>query len=446
MSAPATFGFEKEFQELLIATSLQDPVFLVQNHDVLLPNYLDYDYLTTILRIARELTERLGSVPTKTSVVEEVKDYCQRFNIETRDREFILNKLEELYQIEQRDTEYIRERIVEFGQRQAIRSAVMSTVSMMQKPDGLDIDKTRSLFETAFNIGFDTRDLGLNLYPNLTTLPTMAATSKAGNSRKVPCGIPTIDRNTGGGPGRGEVWVVVGEPGRGKSRFLVNIGAAAVKAGLPVVHYTVGDLNETDVGVRYAARLTMSTTLEVISGDPAYLRKAEKLARYNPFLFIKYWPSQTVSISAIGAHLAKLRTVEEVQPAVIIVDYPEEFKRTKGENLYLEGEANYSYLNKTANDYDAVVWASSQPKNVQLKHKNDVITGQNMGESSRKFHKIDGMLSYNQTYEEEHQGRGRIWVDKTRRNKSFYLVHTKIDAERMVVQECEPPSEVDDDA
>lgn len=449
MTDQQTYGYEEDFQKAIVAAALQDPTLLMQYRDILQPSYLDYDYLSSILRTARELTERIGEVPTKMSVVEEMKEFCIRLNISSGDREFILGKLEEIYSIPTNDLEYIQSRIVDFGKRQSLRGAVLKIVSMFQRPPkkGEDVhEKAVMILEQALQAGLDTQSLGLSLYPNLEKLPEMASASIAGISKKVPTGFETLDKNTLGGPGRGEIWTVVGLPGRGKSAFLVNIGVAALKNGFPVLHFTIGDLEQVDVGVRYAARLTMCSTYEVITGSAAYRRKAAKLARYNPHLHIKYFPPDTVTMAHLRAHVTRLRAIEEVSPAVVIVDYPEELKMAVKGDLYLSGGSNYSSMKAMASEFDALFWAASQPQRWKPEHEKDVIKGINMGESWKKFQKVDGMVSWNMTNEEEMYGRGRLWVDKTRRAKSFYLINCDVDLEMMLIKEGKEPDDLEEAA
>lgn len=443
-----TFSFEEDFQKTILAAALKDPSFMLQYSDVLIPSYFDYEYLSSIMRTARELSERLGEVPTKMSVVEEVKDFCVKFHVKDTDRNFLLNSLEDIYSIEVVDIEFIREKVVSFGQTQALRSAVLKIVELFQsKKDSTFInEKARNELEAALRVGLDTRDLGISLYPNLTKLPQLAQQSKISVLKKIPTGFKTIDDYTLGGPGRGELWVVIGLAGRGKSAFLVNIGAAALREGKSVIHISIGDLDQLDVAIRYACRLTKSTTKDVITNSESYQKKASVVSRYDPHLHIKYYAPDSVSMQHIRAYISKVKLIHEFSPALVIIDYPEELQMPVKNDMYQSGGANYSAMKAMANEFDCLFWAASQPQRWFPAHKDDVIRGQNIGESSKKFHKVDGLVSWNVNDEEELMGRGRLWVDKTRRAKSFYLVHCKTDMERMTMEETDPPaSAVDED-
>lgn len=446
MAVNRTYGFAEDFQKAIASASLQDPSLLKHYDDVIIPSYFDDGEVGSIIRVARELAERLDEHPTKMTVVEEVKEYCSRFNIPSSERESTLSKVEELYAQDGYDLEYVRSRVLQFGQRQALRSAVLKIVTVLKKPQISDAEyeKCHDVMEKALRVGVDARDLGLTLYPNLLKLPQLAKHSVSGLTKKVPTGIPAVDGATMGGPGRGEVWVVVGLPGRGKSAFLVNMGVAALKAGIPVFHYTIGDLDKIDVGIRYAARLTMCSTYEVITESETYMRRAEKLSLHDPYLRIKDWPSDEATMGHIRAHISKIRSIDEVSPGLVIIDYPEELIMPVKGDLYLSGSKNYSAANGIAREFDTLVWLASQPQRWTAQHPNDVITGQSMGESWKKFQKVDGMASWNMTYEEEQEGRARLWIDKTRRARSYYLVHMEVAMDKMWFRETEAPRKDND--
>jgi len=442
----STFGFEEQFQRGIAAALLKDPTFLIHYEDILLPSYFDFDYISTIVRIARELTERIGQVPTKMTMVEEVKEFCVRFNLSAEERDNILNKLEEVYVIEDYDLSYIQDKVVGFGQRQAFRVAVLKAVTLLsnskQKFKEDVYDKAWDLIDKSRYAGSGIRDMGIQLYPSLEMIPDLAAKSPSGLGRKIPTLFKKLDEATMGGPGRGEVWSVMGLPGRGKSAFLMNIGAAAVKQGEPVIHITIGDLNEIDVSVRYAACLTNSTVYEVITKSDAYMSKAAKLSRYSPYLRVKYFPADTVTAQQLRAFVARVRTIDEISPALIIVDYPEELKHT-GDNSYKELGGDYTTFNKMAAEFEALLWTASQPQRWKPEHAKDVIRGINIGESFKVFKKLDGFVTWNMSHEEELLNRARLWVDKTRRARSYYLVHMDTDLERMRIQEGTPPEDVE---
>jgi hypothetical protein len=438
---PTKYGWGQDFQRLIVAAALKDEGFLGQYGDVLQPQYFDFEYLGSVIRRAKELYEKLDSLPTKATIKEAMVDYCAKFHYSADDLNFVLDQLDVIYQLDVTDLAYVRDKVVEFGQRQAIKEAVGAIVTLYRAVEEKDVHlRARSILEKALQVGLDVSDMGFDFYSNVLQIPELASTGVGSLKRKVPTGIKSLDQNTLGGPGRGEVWAVVGHPGRGKSAFLVNIGASALTRGYPVFHYTVGDLHEIDVAVRYAARLTGCSVADVLNNSEQYVKQAEKLSKFNPHLIIKYYPAGEASVENIRAHAQKTRAVDGIKPGVIIIDYPEELRRPFTENLYLSGDATYSRINSMGNEFDCVMWVASQPKNLpQMKSgrgkKKQVITGDLLGESARKFQKLDGLVSWNMDYDEEREGVARLWNDKTRRGKAYYMMYMKVNLDKMFIRE-----------
>lgn len=438
------YGFAEPFQQLIVAAALQDALFLPMYADLLKPQYFDYEYLTSIMRIAQELLRRNSVVPTRVVLYEEVKDFCTRFQLSHDIAVTMLDRLSSLYALDVTDMSYIRERVIKFGQRQAFKAAVLHAVQNLNASEDFgekEYEKSRRMMDDAMTVGQNVRNLGLSVYKNLEEIPKLAARSSAGLLRKIPTGYETFDKMTNGGPGRGEMYAILGESGRGKSSWLINVAGFGVKNGFNVFHYTIGDLDEVDVGIRYAAHLTRTSTIDVIRGTESYIKKAGILRKYDRHLHIKEFPSGEATMAHIRAHAMRLCSVEGIRPDIIIIDYPEELAQTN-DSMYLSGGEVYTQIRNLGKDMEAVMYVASQPKTEwQTGAPHEVLRGKHLAESSKKLHKLDGLLSWNMTPEEEGQGRGRLWVDKQRRNKSFAVIHCRVELEKMLITETKPPPE-----
>jgi predicted ATP-dependent serine protease len=125
-----------------------------------------------------------------------------------------------------------------------------------------------------------------------------------------------------GGLGKGELGVMVAPAGIGKSWALMNIGADAVKKGKTVLHYTL-ELNEAYVGLRYDSVITgiANQNLKHYQDDIK-----EQLEKLKGELIIKHYPTKSVSVMGIRAHVEKC-IMQDKKPDVIIVDYADLIKR-----------------------------------------------------------------------------------------------------------------------
>jgi KaiC/GvpD/RAD55 family RecA-like ATPase len=399
--------------------------------------YFDYDYLISIIRIVREFVEQYGIVPTRETMSQSIVDYSQKYSVDKNTIDLMLQQLDVLYHMDLSDGPAIKDRLIQFGKRQALRAATLQCATLVHKDESFE--KAREIIDQALRVGENVNDLGLNFFGNVENLPSLIASDSAYSVvKRVPTMFPTLDAATNGGPGRKQVWVIMGLAGGGKSTVLVNFGVAAIKRGMCVVHYTLGDLQEVDVGLRYAARFTGVKQSDIVAGNEQFRDRAKNIAGMQRQLLIKYYPSQVASVSTLRSHLSQARTVMGFCPALVIVDYADELKEMRHDDLYQAAGHVYSSLNQLGADFDALVWTGSQVGRYSPKSSDeDLITKENISDSWKKAAKADGMISINQTRSEYEDGRGRIWIDKVRRGKSFKKFCISVDLERSLIREVE---------
>jgi replicative DNA helicase len=425
MSKP-TYGYSDDFQNSVAAFLLRDPTFIRDYSDVVDPTYFDHPALTSVVRIGKDLYERNGEIPSKALLLEELKDYCESYHIPHQELDDIFERAERVYTDKLLDVTSIRERVVKFGQRQAVKQGLVQIADLVESDDGYE--RAVDILETAMRVGFNANELGLNFFDKLLDLPKMARREDRGFVHKIKTGLPIFDQYTLGGTGRGEIWVILGLSGQGKSQFLVNMGVQALQQGFSVVHITVGDLDEEDVGIRYAARICGCSQLDVVKEEQSFLRKATMLKKMkSAYLRIKYYDPGVVTVSHIKAYLSKLWTVDEIKPGLLILDYPDEFKKPKAESDYQAMGEIYGQIKTLIRQYNCGCWAASQVHRWFPRHRHDVLTRNNIADSAKKVHKADGIASINQTWDEADAGKARLWVDKVRRGKQFFLVPLDVD-------------------
>jgi hypothetical protein len=228
----------------------------------------------------------------------------------------------------------------------------------------------------------------------------------------------------------------MGLSGQGKSQFLVNIGVIAIKQGIPVVHITVGDLDEEDVGIRYASRFTRCSQHEVVKEAPSFVQRAIELKSYREaYLRVKYYDPGIVTVAHIKAYLTKLHTVDGIKPGLLILDYPDEFKKTKSSSDYEAMGEIYSQIKTLIRQYNCGCWVASQVHRWFPRHKHDVLSRNNIADSAKKVHKADGIVSINQSWEEAEKGKARLWVDKVRRGKQFFCVPLNVNYASCIIEQ-----------
>jgi len=438
VSKAATYQYSEQFQRRIAALCLQDITFLRDFGDVIDPKFFDYDYLSSILKVSLNLVIKHNQLPSHALLAEEIKEFCDKYHVGGESKTEILDQLRELYEIDlTSDVEAVKERVVRFGKRQSLKSAVMEVADLIDKDD--EFDKASEIVSKALAVGENTGKLGLQVFGKFNSLPDIAVNSpQYGKRTKIPTRLSRLDRALNGGPGCGETWIMMGLPGSGKSQCLVNFGAIAVNELHPTVHVTIGDLDEIDVGIRYAARLTGLPMIEVIQGSDRYKRRAQKLDELlEHYLRVKFFPSATATPQTVRSYLQKLRTVDGITPEMLIIDYPDEFKPYI-DNDYQNMGRIYSEIGAISSEFSTLTWVASQVQRWKPDHDSDVITMNNIADSWRKAAKADGICSFNQTIREYERNQARIYVDKVRRGERMYIVKVHTEFDKAYIRELTP--------
>lgn len=426
MSDKQTYGYTPEFQVQIGALILRDQTFMREYEDIIDPTYFDIEELSSIVRIGREYILKYNDLPTRATLLQEIQDHCVRYHIDKAEVKSLVAYVEAIYadQIHALNGEVVRERVTRFGRRQSVRQGILKVVDLIETDGGLD--QAADIMQDALRVGYATNTMGFDFYANAARLPEIAAANMT-VSHCIKTLIPTLDEKTMGGPGRGEVWVMLGLSGHGKSQWLVSMGAAALKQNIPVLHVTVGDLDEDDVAFRYACNMTRCTQWDIIKNSEVFNQRVQKLAKHKNYLRIKYFDPGVPTVAHIRALISKIHTVDGIKPGMLIVDYPDEMK-VEGDPYEGMGKI-YSELKVLAKQYNMVCWVASQVHRWKAtgEPNGDVLRMNNIADSARKVHKADGIISINQSVEENDSGFARLWCDKVRRGKREFKVCVEVD-------------------
>jgi hypothetical protein len=137
---------------------------------------------------------------------------------------------------------------------------------------------------------------------------------------------------------------------------LINLGAAAVKAGYTVCHYTL-ELSEDYVGKRYDAIFTG------IDAQQIHLHKdkvAEAIEKLSGKLIIKEYPMGKVGPNTIESHIQKCRDLKH-PPNLVIIDYVDLLKsKTRSIDPKDAIDDVYTAVKGLARELKIPIWTVSQ--------------------------------------------------------------------------------------
>jgi replicative DNA helicase len=310
--------------------------------------------------------------------------------------------------MESDDLTFVKDEILRFCKNQEIKRAIMDSVGLLKLGN---YDEIKSKIDSAMKAGADT-DIGHEYKKDVIARYNEAA------RHTVTTGWDVIDDLMDGGLAPGELGVVMAPAGIGKSWMLINIGANAIKQNKTVIHYTL-ELNENYVGQRYDSVITgiAAQNLKNYTDDIE-----EKLKDISGELIIKYYPTKSVGVMGIKAHVEKTIMLGN-KPDLIVVDYADLLKvssKDKHEAL----EELYEDLRGMAGEYGVPVWTATQANRSAL--EDDIIEADKIASSYGKVMVSDFLMSLSRKVEDKLSGTGRGHVIKNRFGPDGITLPSKI--------------------
>ena len=211
-----------------------------------------------------------------------------------------------------------------------------------------------------------------------------------------------------GGLAGGELGIVAAPAGAGKSWMLTAIGAAAMKKGKKVLHFTL-ELNDNYTGLRYD---TIFTGIEPKKLQDNFEKVKKAVSSVTGEIIIKYFPSKTVNSHTLLAHVQQMEAVG-FKPDLLIVDYADLLRASsRAEARYLELGAIYDELRSLAGELYIPCWTASQTQRSSI--SDEVIQADKIAESYGKIMVADFVISLSRTLDDKQTNTARVHIIKNR--------------------------------
>ena len=408
------------FQVKVLAAMFTDRLFLQQISDIIRAEYFDSDANSWLLDIILTHFREYKTPPSKDVLKVKITEIENDILKAT-----ILEQLKDVFRfMESDDLTFVKDEILKFCKNQEIKQAIMDSVSLLKHGN---FDEIKSKIDSAMKAGADT-NIGLEYVTDVAARYNEAA------RHTITTGWDVIDDLMDGGLAPGELGVVMAPAGIGKSWLLINIGAHAVKAGKTVIHYTL-ELNENYVGQRYDS---------VLTGIPAqnlknYREDIEaKMLTLKGDLIVKYYPTKSVGVMGLKAHIEKTIMLGK-KPDLVIVDYGDLLKVNIKKDKHEALEDLYEELRGMAGEYAIPVWTASQAGRSAL--EDDIIEADKIASSYGKVMVADFLMSLSRKVEDKMSGTGRGHVIKNRFGPDGITLPSKINTNNGQFQFFEPQTQ-----
>jgi replicative DNA helicase len=359
------------------------------------------------------LSDEYFSNPAHKWVINEIIKYYEKFHttismdilkveMKKLDNEVlkvsVKEQLREAYRADLDDLAYVQEEFSTFCKNQQLKKALLSSVDLLKAGD---YDSIKYMIESAMKAGQD-KNIG-HEYKKDTE-----SRYREDHRKIVPTPWTEINELVQGGLGNGDLGLIFGNPGGGKSWTLVALGGFAVQMGYNVIHYTL-ELSEAYTGRRYDAFFT-GTPVDQLEKHKEHV---EVLTAELPGeLIIREFPMGKTTIGTIEAHIQKVRDLG-IEPDLIIIDYID-LLSTRKRNVDRKGEIDdiYTSTKGLARELNIPIWSVSQVNRAGA--KDDIIEGDKAAGSYDKMMITDLSMSLSRKKEDKVNGTGRLHIMKNR--------------------------------
>jgi replicative DNA helicase len=405
------------FQVKVLSAMFTDRIFLQQIADIIQADYFESDSNSWLLDVILEHFRQYKAPPSKDVLKVKVTE-IENDILKTA----VLEQLKEVFRyMESDDLSFVKDEILKFCKNQEIKRAIMDSVNLLKMGN---YDEIKSKMDSAMKAGADT-NIGLDYINDVASRYNEAA------RHTITTGWDVIDDLMDGGLAPGELGVVMAPAGIGKSWMLINIGANAVRAGKTVIHYTL-ELNENYVGQRYDSVLT-GINAQTLKHHQDTVE--EKMKTLSGSLIVKYYPTKSVGVMALKAHIEKT-IMQGKTPDLIVVDYGDLLKVNTKKDKHEALEDLYEELRGMAGEYKIPVWTASQAGRSALEE--DIIEADKIASSYGKVMVADFLMSLSRKVEDKMSGTGRGHVIKNRFGPDGITLPSKINTNNGQFEFFEP--------
>ena len=353
MSDEVQFAVTEGFQAKVLAYMVENPEFCDVAAHHLQPEHFNNKalqwFFNTIAEAKHHLTPTLlreelikAATVDKSIRSEEVAKFVSLFDV-IKER------------VVPSEAEYITEKMSTFIKTQSVKKAIMDSVELTKNGQW---DEIMTMMQDAVAAGVSLDDRGYDYFGEIESRAEDRIHRQ--NHKKIPTGIPALDDLTYGGIKTGQMGLIVGGTGRGKSIFLQWLARTALMLNKKVAYITF-ELSHMDISDRFDSMFSRVKPQELNDYQQEVIEKLTKYkSTYGKSLIIQHYPADTATIHTIKDFFRKT-SQSGVVPDLIILDY---LDLMCPHRTYHSEHAEIDAITKAvvgfAAEMDVAVWTATQ--------------------------------------------------------------------------------------
>jgi replicative DNA helicase len=402
--------YGKGFQLKVLNALLQDKSFLLNVRSALEDTYFDSDaHKWIVQQILQYFDKHHATITPEVLKVELQKIENQVLQVAIKE------ELKNAITSSKDDLDYVIEEFTQFCRNQKMKAAILSSADLLKEGN---FDGIRHMIESAMKAGMD-QNIGHEYKKDVENR------YRDDYRLAVPTPWPVLNDTFQGGWGPGDLVIVFGNPGGGKSWLMVAAAAHALKMGVNVNYYTL-ELAEDYVGKRFDANL-IGVSLDELRNRRAEVEKLVGNLKGN--LTIKEYAPKQASVNTIRAHIQ--RTIDlGVKPGLVIIDYVDYLKPTgKGFRTERKDEIDDVFIATKALAKELKIPILTPSQVNRSGAQDNIIEGDKAAGSYDKMMVADICISLSRKKEDKVLGTGRIHIMKNRYGHDGMTYEAKVDTD-----------------
>lgn len=432
MSASAgvkpVYEFDESFQLKIAALAARDPGFHQRVAGLLNPDHFENEAHAFLVAESCVYYATYKKTPHATIWVKILKDRFAepRFREELKDP--IKKAFKEVLTADISDREYVVEEVVKFARHQALGSAIIDSVDLLEKRD---FDEIGLKVKRALEVGAGHDVTGYDYFDALKDRTERRKAMAAGTitHNGITTGISKIDAHLyHRGWGRKELSIIMGAAKSGKTMALVDFMKNAAFAGYKVLYVSL-EVSAEIISDRLDANIAnvMMSELGTKALEVAdKIKAAEATIKGN--MRVHAFPTGTLKPSALR-RLMSHYAAEGLVFDMVVVDYADIMAAERArDEMRAESASIITDLRAIAVEEDIAVLTATQTNRDGAKATLAKMT--DVAEDFNKVRIADLVISINSSEEERAMNEARLYFAASRNQAGNFTLRIKQDLER----------------
>jgi replicative DNA helicase len=413
--------YGQSFQTKVISALLTDTKLIDTLHEITHTKFFESEANKWIVEHILEYYATYRSTPT----IDVFKVELSKLDDKSTQKSIVEQLKLAFTALDHTDLQYVKDEFSSFCINQNLKDAIIQSVDLLKAGS---YDRIKELVDKAMKVGIET-DLGTDYVLDYDERTSDEARPVIATEWDV------INDLMSGGVGPGELAVIVAAAGTGKTWILCAIGAAAIKAGKTVAHYSM-ELSEKYVGSRYDTIFTQIPSNELLDKTD---KVKEKITKLTGKLLIKYFPPKSITTKKLQVHIEKMMAAGN-KPDLIILDYGDLLlsHSNKSDSTYAEQGGVYIDLRGMGGELSIPIWTASQSGRGSI--NDDIIEADKIADSYAKVMNADFIMSLSRKSTDKLNNTARIHIMKNRFGPDGITFPSKMDTNRGVIEIYEATS------